>query len=115
MSEQRNRNTPNGFNTSSYNTLGLLVYENPKKLQPQNESEVRAWLTSVGKSGIQEFEQSTISGTPIIRTEEVDGIGSIGVNYYLFGPKFIYAFGTDDFPEEAMEQYLSGFSILGRL
>lgn len=114
-SERRNRNTPNGFNTSSYNIFGFLVYRNPNHVTVNDEGEFRRWLKNVGKNDTRKLERTTLNNIPIIRTEEADGIRSVGVYYYFFSPEFIYAFGTGDFPDEAMQEYLKGFSPLARL
>lgn len=113
-SETRNRNTPTGFNTSAYNIFGFFVYRNPSHLTVDNEVEFRRWMKGVGKNDVRKYERTGVNDSPIIRTEEASG-PEVTVNYYFFSSEFIYAFETGDFPDEAMQEYLKGFSPLARL
>ncbi len=113
-SQTRNRNTPNGINPSSQNVIGLSIYPNSTHLNVSQETSFRSWLKQIAPfRSIEKLETISLNGEQLFATLEKDGDpGSQSFFYYFFGPQYIYAFGTSDFPDQAMrEAYLARFSM----
>lgn len=111
-SETKNRNTPNGFNTGAYDELRLDVYENTSGLSGSQSTVLGSWLRSIGSREPLTSQSLRIGSGTWVVTQESDGIESVGEYYYYITPVFVYRFGTDDFPSDAVRSYLEGFSVL---
>ena len=112
-SEEVNRDTPNGFNTSADDTMGLNIYENTNQLDSNNIEEFISWYEQDNIS-----PSSGISGTPsvkklgnnmVIEAIIADGIDSFGRGIFFINDNYIVVIESDDVPKDEMYEIGNSF------
>lgn len=105
-SEEHNRNTPDGFNTSADDRIYLRVFTNPDHLAATQGDMVRAWINEHMPSelSIKLFENRIFGGNAVIFTHQENGIaGAIGQYIYFFSTEIILVIDSGDVPQEELQ------------
>jgi len=109
-SDKVNRDTPNGFNFSADNALGLHIYDNSQNINASEILKFKNWYKGnvIGR-GIINFEQDEINDKQVLILLESDGIDSIGQYFYFFREKYIFVLGSDDFTKQEIFAITNSF------
>lgn len=112
MTEKPNRDTPNKINTSPENKFSLIVFENRGGITFSDRDQFLAWHQEMFQGvEIDQLDLIDVSGSPVLKTIQPDGIDSRGFYYYFVGVHYIYLFGTDDFDDATMRSIISRFEF----
>ncbi len=112
-SEVKNRETPNGFNTSADNILTLLIYPNSDKLTSSEIEQFKVWHDQalIGH-GIQSIDEVSYGDNQILYSIENNGVGdAAGRYYYLFSEDNIIVITSNDVSKDVMEEIVSSFTL----
>lgn len=106
-SEVPNRDTPNGFNTASVDSLIAIAYPNTIGESPTVQ-DFLSWHDATEPSLQLLSDNIEIEGNTL-SIELADGIGSVGLYQYFFGPRYIVLVGTDDISRSEWNDLVSTF------
>jgi len=110
-SEEQNRDTPNGFNTSVDDRLGVVVYRNTQHISLDNLADFVSWQESVspsagivGSAATHEFTSNTA-----IEAITAGGIDSEGRDLFFVSDSYIIDFSSSDVPKDEMYDIANSF------
>jgi len=103
--QEKNRETPNGFNTAGDNILTLYINSNSQNLTAQDTDEFQNWYKQafVGED-IESIDEVFLGGKSILSATVANGVaGAKGRSYFVFSEKNILAIASNDVAKDVMD------------
>lgn len=110
-SEESNRDTPNGFNTSADDRMLVSVYSNEQGLISGNIDVFQLWLETIspGKDINGFLSVYNFSNTSAIEAVTVEGINSFSQSLYFFSEDYIIEISSPDVPKDELYNIANSF------
>lgn len=111
LSQQRD--TPNKFNTSSEDRIGIIVYNNNQGIVTNNIDAFTAWFSTASLStGIEgELTEHVFDHTAAIEAILADGIDSFGRALFFINDDYIVQVVSDDVTKDEMYNIADTFQF----
>jgi hypothetical protein len=114
-SEQKNRQTPTGFNTSAEDIILLSLYQNENHYNELTPiSTIKYWIaqTESGERPIISLEKLAAT-RPEYYAEQANGVGgAIGQYFYIITPKYIFVLRSNDVSKEELETINQSITLI---